>query len=302
MRYSILIVDDEESVLKSIRRQLVDEPYDLALAVSGAQGLEQLARQPFHLIVSDMRMPEMDGVTFLRQAAELQPHAVRMVLSGYAEVGSILEAINQGRIWRYITKPWKTEDLKTAIRNGLDLWNSEEERRRLVEELKLRNAQLTDLNAVLEEKVRERTWELHERAEILNLILDDVHIDEVLERSLGMARKLSGAPTVALNVDFESRFLGVTGAGVSARARALLDECRQSGQAAGQGGELALPLTKGGVYLGGLVLEGLPGCGPEVRASLESLAALIAMALSLHKLASAAPELMGEIDKLLGEL
>jgi CheY-like chemotaxis protein len=300
MKHAILIVDDEVNVLKSVRRQIMSEPYDVHLATSGAEGLELLGKQDVCLIISDMRMPEMDGVTFLRKAAEVNPHSIRMVLSGYAEVGSILEAVNKGHVWRYITKPWQPEDLKLAIKNGLDLWESEAERRRLTEDLKVKNAQLANVNAILEEKVKARTWELRARSEILQMILDDTSLDEVLAQGLEVIGKMPGTGKVALSVSFEKL---TAGAEPTPAMAAAAEQCRQKGEAVKQSGVLALALAKAGTHLGEVVIE-IPGGEPgaEVLSFWETTASLLSMALSQHKIMQESPGLVGDIDRLLGEI
>lgn len=297
MDASVLVVDDERSVLKSIRRQLVNEPYALHLAEGGAEGLALLRREAISLIVSDMRMPEMDGVTFLRQAATIQPRSVRMVLSGYAEVGSILEAVNQGHVWRYITKPWRPEELKLAIRNGLDLWRSEGERRRLLATLKEKNQRLAELNEGLEAAVAARTQELAERSAILQMILEDADVEAVLACGLAAVERLAGVEAVALRVAHEGRTVGVS---PPPEAEALAERCRVSGRVEREGPWWALPLAKGGVHLGELLLP-----RPEeesVRTAIRGMAALLSMELQQRRLLARGPDLVGDIDKLLGEI
>jgi len=142
----LLLVDDEPNVLSSLRRQLTGEAYDVLTATGGAEALALLEKEEVSLILSDMRMPGMDGIAFLRQAALLRPHAVRMVLSGYAEASLILAAVNQGHVWRYITKPWKEEELRLALHNALDFYESEAARRQLVHDLEARTMVLDEAN------------------------------------------------------------------------------------------------------------------------------------------------------------
>ena len=92
---TVLFVDDEEKVLASLRRGLLDEPYDALFANSGEQALEVLQQNPVDVIVTDMRMPEMNGLELLRMVKEKHPHVIRMVLSGYTQVSTLLTAINQ---------------------------------------------------------------------------------------------------------------------------------------------------------------------------------------------------------------
>lgn len=132
---TILFVDDEVRLLRSIERGLLDEPYQLLFAESGAEALKILAENEVQILVTDMRMPEMTGLELLKVVKEQYPHIVRIVLSGYTQATTILTAINQGEIFRFITKPWKMEeDFKPAIRQAIEHYNRELERSRLVAE------------------------------------------------------------------------------------------------------------------------------------------------------------------------
>jgi CheY-like chemotaxis protein len=296
MNHTVLVVDDEPSVLKSIRRQLIGEPYEVLLAESGESALEILRARCISLIVTDMRMPGMDGVTFLREVAGICPHSVRMVLSGYAEVSSILEAINEGHVWRYITKPWKGEDLKVAIRNAIDLWESEAERRRLLEELRHANDELRELNDHLEEKVRARTRELETRAAILQLILDDAPLPEIAERALALMREVAGAEAAVV---LEAP--GLPAGTPDPRDAALARRALEADAPLAEADRLALPLAKGGVRLGAVVLRGGASAADACRKALESAAGLLIVALHQEKMLADAPGLVGEIDRLLEE-
>ena len=119
-KHSLLIVDDEESILKSLRRLFRNEDFDISIATSGFEGLKQIreAEMPFSLIISDQRMPEMTGSQFLAEAREILPDAMRVILTGYADMESIIAAINDGGIHRYLTKPWKDEELLLQGSNG----------------------------------------------------------------------------------------------------------------------------------------------------------------------------------------
>ncbi len=120
---TVLFVDDEEKLLSSLRRGLLDEPYNTLFANSGKKALEILERNEVHVLVTDMRMPEMGGLEFLKIVKELYPHIVRMVLSGYTQVTTLLTAINQGEIYKYITKPWKLEkEFKPSIREAIEYY------------------------------------------------------------------------------------------------------------------------------------------------------------------------------------
>ena len=121
---TVLFVDDEEKVLKSLKRGLMDEPYKTLFATSGKEALEILGQQEVHVIVTDMRMPEMAGLELLKIVKEKHPSIVRLVLSGYTQITTLLTAINQGEIYRFITKPWKLEEeFQTTIRQAIEYYD-----------------------------------------------------------------------------------------------------------------------------------------------------------------------------------
>jgi two-component system response regulator HupR/HoxA len=123
---TVLFVDDEEKILTSLKRGLIDEPYKTLFASSGKQALEILRQNQVHVIVTDMRMPEMGGLELLRTVKEEYPNIIRMVLSGYTQVSTLLTAINQGEIFRFITKPWKLEEeFKPAVREAIKHYDSQ---------------------------------------------------------------------------------------------------------------------------------------------------------------------------------
>ncbi len=122
---TVLFVDDEEKLLKSLKRGLLDEPYNTLFATSGKKALEILEHNEVHVLITDMRMPEMGGLELLKIVKEQYPHIVRMVLSGYTQVTTLLTAINQGEIYKYITKPWKLgEEFKPAVREAIEYYEA----------------------------------------------------------------------------------------------------------------------------------------------------------------------------------
>ncbi|MEN8189167.1 MAG: HD domain-containing phosphohydrolase [Thermodesulfobacteriota bacterium] len=115
MSEKILFVDDEPQLLQAVERQL-RKRFDLVTAPSGARGIEILQESgPFAVVVSDMRMPEMDGVQFLTKVREHYPDTVRMMLTGYADQETAVEAVNRGQIFRFLTKPCPTPILTRAL-------------------------------------------------------------------------------------------------------------------------------------------------------------------------------------------
>lgn len=123
-RPTILLVDDEVMVLNALRRMLTNPDWDLVAVDSGVQALEIMARQPVALVITDQRMPEMSGLELLRIVKSDYPDTVRIVLTGYAEMDVVVKAINQGEVYRFLTKPWNNaeflETIKTALQHHRD--------------------------------------------------------------------------------------------------------------------------------------------------------------------------------------
>ena len=170
----VLLVDDEESILNSLRRLLRGQPYEVLLATSGAQALEVMAQQSIDLVMTDARMPNMDGATLLARIHQLYPTTTRILLTGYADMPTIIKAINEGKIHRYISKPWNDEEMLLTLRQALAHQHSERERQRLEQLTRLQNDQLKSLNITLEKHVAARTAELQQTADMLDLAYEEL--------------------------------------------------------------------------------------------------------------------------------
>jgi diguanylate cyclase (GGDEF)-like protein len=115
---TLLIVDDETNILQALKRVLRNGGYQILTANSASEGFDILARNPVQVILSDQRMPEMNGTEFLSRVRELYPDTIRIVLSGYTDLETITNAVNRGAIYRFLTKPWDDELLREHIREA----------------------------------------------------------------------------------------------------------------------------------------------------------------------------------------
>ena len=152
-KWRVLLVDDENGILSSLRRLLRREPYVIDLAVSGEEAVEKLRAEPAQVIVSDFRMPGMTGVELLRCVQKNWPDTVRVIMSGYSEVKAIISAINDGSIYKFITKPWNDEEVKLHLRRAVEQYELLNENRRMAEEITLQNERLRELNQRLDQQV-----------------------------------------------------------------------------------------------------------------------------------------------------
>ena len=159
---TVLLVDDEPSVLSALRRLFRSQGFRLEQATSGADALALMQTTPVDLVISDMRMPGMDGAAFLAQVRQAHPSALRILLTGYADIGATISAINDGAIHRYIAKPWDDNDLLLVVREALQRRELELENTRLLALTQAQNQALVALNQGLEARVAERTAELQQ--------------------------------------------------------------------------------------------------------------------------------------------
>jgi len=194
---SLLFVDDEKNILNSLRRLFRTQGYTIHVAESGAAGLEVLREHPVDLIISDMRMPGMDGAQFLEAAAKERPRAVRILLTGGTDLGATIAAINHGRIHRYIAKPWEDTEITLTVRQALQTKRLQEDKERLTALLQSKNEELLELNSSLEEKVRRRTEEIEAAAKKLDLAYQALtesyeHTIQVISSLIGRRESLSG--------------------------------------------------------------------------------------------------------------
>lgn len=172
-KLNILLLDDENDILKSLNRVLRLD-FNIFSFNEGKDALACLKVNDIAIIISDMRMPEMDGADFLSLAREIQPDSVRILLTGYSDIQSTIRAVNSGGIHTYISKPWDNDSLKLIVAKSAEFYCLTKEKKRLSKELEKRNIQLKDMNQALEKsnlrlknfnnelekKVKERTKDL----------------------------------------------------------------------------------------------------------------------------------------------
>ena len=184
---TLLLVDDEDSIVSALRRLLRRDGYNIVTANSGAQGLQRLAEHSVDVIVSDQRMPGMTGVEFLRRAKELYPDTVRMVLSGYTELQSITDAINEGAIYKFLTKPWDDERLRSHVAEAFSQKEMGDDNRRLAAAVLSANEELSAVNGRLQQLLTNQREQIHRE-----------------ESSLSVARAvLDNIPAAVIGVDLE---------------------------------------------------------------------------------------------------
>lgn len=164
---TLLFVDDEPNILAALQRLFRPLGYRILTATGGAAALEILAKEKVDLVISDMRMPQMDGAALLAETAQRWPQTVRILLTGYADLSSAVAAVNQGNIYRYLSKPWDDNDIKLTVQQAL-------ERKNLETQVQQQNEELKALNTSLENKVRARTEEVRQVLAQLEITHDEL--------------------------------------------------------------------------------------------------------------------------------
>ncbi len=191
-RHTILVVDDEADVIASVQ-DLLRLDYRVLGATRAEEGLQILRREAVHVVLTDQRMPGLSGVEFLRQVRESYPEVTRLLFTGYADIKAVIDAINQGNVFRYIPKPWDPEELQTIIRQAVGQFDLLEERKRLLADLRAKNLELEQTNQELRQSQELKTAFIkvasHELRTPLTILLG---LTELTLRSPGLAEPLKG--------------------------------------------------------------------------------------------------------------
>lgn len=164
---SILLVDDEKNILSALKRVFRGDGYNIYTAENGESALNILENVHIDLIVSDMRMPKMSGAEFLEIARKHFPNTIRILLTGFSDLESTISAINNGCIFKYISKPWEDNDLRLAVKHALKYKQLEQERSELLRLTQKQNAKLKRFNHNLDAIVKERTIEVQQGLQLL---------------------------------------------------------------------------------------------------------------------------------------
>lgn len=152
-RHCLLVVDDEPDVVHSLH-DLLRFDYRVLGSTRAAEAMSILDREPVHIVMSDQRMPEITGVEFLRNTRQRHPDIIRLLFSGYSDFKAVIDAINQGHVFRYINKPWDVDELQTVLRQAAERYDLIVERKQLLAEVQEKNRQLVAINAELSQANR----------------------------------------------------------------------------------------------------------------------------------------------------
>lgn len=149
-KHTILVLDDEPDVVRSVQ-DLLRLDYKVLGATSVEEAMKIMDEHDIHVVMTDQRMPGTSGVEFLSKVRSKHPEAIRLLFTGYADIRAVIDAINHGKVYRYINKPWDPDELQAIIREAIDRYDLIIEREQLMADLKVANEQLTKANKDLHE-------------------------------------------------------------------------------------------------------------------------------------------------------
>jgi response regulator RpfG family c-di-GMP phosphodiesterase len=158
--FNVLYVDDEVNLLNAFQRIFKGDSFQVTTTSDVEQALDLVRQKPFHVIASDYRMPILNGIEFFERTREISPDSLRILITGMCDFDAAVEAINRGKVYRFITKPWNNNDLRAAVHQALEYWRLKRENERLSELIQARNRELEELNYSLERVVQKRTMDV----------------------------------------------------------------------------------------------------------------------------------------------
>lgn len=183
----VLVVDDEKKILRAVERLFFEDKYDVMTASSAKDGLSILSdMMPVQVVISDYRMPEMNGIEFLKHVNRRWPDVVKVILSGYEDSGKVIPFIDEGKIDKLILKPWNNNELRVSIANAVEIYELRKRNRELADELNRTNNTLQDLNNNMEEIIAEKTAEL-----------------ESIQKDIAQSERLASLETIAAGIAHE---------------------------------------------------------------------------------------------------
>jgi len=201
-KHNILIVDDQQEIVNALTR-IFKREYNVLSALGGREALELVEKNEISVILSDQRMPHMDGVAFLKKTREMRPESIRIMITGYADIEASIQAINEAGIYQYISKPFEPDELKLTVKNAIESYELTQQNREL-------RQNLIEANARLESENRQLRSEVTQQLDLGNFIGHSPPVQHLFK----LVKKVVNTPTTVL-------LLGETGTGKEMLARMI---------------------------------------------------------------------------------
>jgi FixJ family two-component response regulator len=292
-------VDDEENILNSLKRLLRKSPYEIHFKNSGKDALEFMKSNEVAVLVTDMRMPKMNGVELVIEANKISPLTIKTILSGYSDINDIMTAVNSGHVHNYITKPWNDSELFISLMNATELYERRSNEKSLLNELNKKNVELNELNKNLEKRVNDRTWELKANNLILNAIIEGEEQQKIMIRIAGLISKMTGNRMVSI---WDNEGLELYGSPFLKKDMEIVKTGNLRTKPCIQNKVLILPLLKSEKLLGTIYINNVEKNELQFTKRMENLKAILRMYLFQKSLIANSSEIIGSIEMLLGNI
>ncbi|HAX17975.1 MAG TPA: response regulator [Actinobacteria bacterium] len=302
MIHKILFIDDEINVLKGIKRLFSGTDYNIFIESDCGKALDILKNNKISVLVSDMRMPDMNGIALIKLANVIDPVCIKIILSGYSEIDDIMTAINEGHIYSYITKPWHDAGLKLTISHACGLYENKIKEKLLMRKLREKHNELLEMNKTLEPRVMERTREINATNIILNKIVAGAPHSEILSLIAYNISVISDNAVAAL-YSVEDQKCYFCSQDREGYFNQVLDKIKKSADINIAEKYFSLPILNGHDLLGTLIVQRKEGF--DINDMIKHYSTFISSArlyLSQKKLVSDSAELIGSIDSIIGEI
>ncbi len=179
-KINVLYIDDEDNNLKSFRATLRRD-FKVFTALDGKEGLEIAAREEIQVVIADQRMPGMTGTEFFEQMVKVNPDPIRILLTGYSDISSVIDAINKGEVYRFIDKPWNIEQIKNSIKNAADLYFMRKELKEKNEKLQKMHSEMNKFVYSLSHELRGPLMSIAGVAKLAKLEMADIQVLEYFD-------------------------------------------------------------------------------------------------------------------------
>lgn len=222
---TLLCIDDDSTTLRSLQRLLRGEEYSVLVASTASEAFHLLDEKNIQMVMVDQRMPDVNGSDLLQHIKERHPNIIRLVLSGYADVATILESINEGGVYRFLAKPWNDDELKITLKQCFEHYELQQQNRELVREVKSQNKALAQLNDELKTVLDNRTYLLKLAQEVVQHIpLPLAALDlagQIVTANKGFIEKMGNKPVLGSYIE------DLLSSDVASQIQQLLQESEQ---------------------------------------------------------------------------
>lgn len=305
MNITALFVDNDQHMVSSFKRNIRSKEITILTASNGEEALNILKSKSVHVLITDIHMPKINGIKLISHVADIYPQIIRIAISGEADIEDIKQLINRGHIWQYIEKPFSMGHLFVTIKNAYTLYLERQERLELVKKLDRKSKELEELNEKLEEIVAERTKQLDQRTNILQMIVTGDSIETICNETAKALCQTSAIDNVIIHSPHLVVPFSLAPLPIPESVSKTVAQITHSDDEYVEDFYLTLPLVQHDEVIGTITVhtnDDSRTISNDIREKILFFAPLLTMSLSHSKLLSDLPDLMEDIEEVLGSL